>query len=237
MRKLIIVLAAVSVLVMAAAPAALAAPGKGKPATAGKGQGTKKRYRPFTANGLVTAVVSDDSGTYFQMRVWSGGKMRAERGKVVTINVTDKTRIWRVDGGTRTAIGLADMSPGERVWTAGTFVKTDDGRTYTAKRVKLKASWSFMAKGTVAADGVDTTAGTVTVSITKSMVAMRAYIGTDITFQTSATTRFLKRVDDATIVITLEEIQPGDTVIVNGRVDNTTPDAKVFNARRVLVKG
>lgn len=236
-RAFVIMAAIMALVVVAAAPLALAAPGKSKPAKPNQGQGNtngaKKRYRPFTANGLVVEVGSGS----FTMKVWSGGKMRRERGKAVVIKVTDKTRIWRVDVGKRTTVELGDMQAKERVWVAGTFVTTDDGREYTARRVKLKASWPFMVKGTVEADGVDVSAGTIKLKVTRSMVAMRPYVGNVLTFQTSDTTRLLKRADGVTSVVALGDIQPGDTVVVNGRVDNSAPDAKVFNAKRVLVKG
>lgn len=232
MKKLVIMVAAVLALVVAVAPVALAGPGKAKP---GQGQGDKvglkqRASKKFTANGVVRSVAAED-GT-FTMKVWSGGKMRSERGKLVTIKTADSTKIFRVVAGRRSAVQLADMRAGERVWVQGTFVKNDDGRDYTAKRVKLKATWPFMAKGVVTAVGD----GTITVEVTRSMVAMRAWLGEEIVLQVGDATRLLKRVDGVTGPITLADVAIDDAVTVNGLVDNTQPTDKELIARRVLVR-
>ncbi len=233
MKKLVIMVAAVLALVVAVTPVALAGPGKAKP---GQGQGDKvglkqRASKRFTANGVVRSVAAED-GT-FTMKVWSGGKMRSERGKLVTIKVVaDSTKIFRVVAGERSDVTLADMKAGERVWVQGTFVKTDDGRVYTAKRVKLKGTWPFMAKGVV----TDVGDATITVEVTRSMVAMRAWLGEEIVLQIGDATRLLKRVDGVTSPITLADIAIDDKVTVNGLVDNTQPTDKEFIARRVLVR-
>lgn len=234
MKKLVIMVAAILALVVAVAPVALAGPGKAKP---GQGQGDKvgskqRASKKFTANGVVRSVAAED-GT-FTMKVWSGGKMRAQRGKLVTIKVVDATKIFRVVAGERSNVALADVKAGERVWVQGTFVKADDGRVYTAKRVKLKGTWPFMAKGVVT--GTDVGAATITLKVTRSMVAMRAWLGEEIVLQIGDATRLLKRVDGVTSPITLADIAIDDKVTVNGLVDNTQPTDKEFIARRVLVR-
>lgn len=235
MKRMLVILAAALVLVMTAAPVAFAGPGKAKPGQGDKA-GWKHRVKKkvFTANGVITAV--DAGNSTFSMKVWSGGKMRGQRGKVVEIKVTDTTRIFRVVIGKRSAVALDDVLVGERAWVKGTFTKDADGaREYTAKRVRLKATWPFMVKGTVAA--LDPDGKTITVTVTRAMRAMRGYVGDEVVFQTLATTRYLKKVDRVVTTITFDDVRVDDTVVVNGRVDNTQPKDKQFIAKRVLVKG
>jgi len=214
-----LVIAVIAALTLVLVPAALA----------GRANGRKV----FTANGKVTAV--DAEGGTFTMKVKSGARMRSQRGKEVTVNVTDTTKLWRVVTGERTTVALADVKVGERVWTRGTFSVSDGSRVYTAARVKLKATWPIRARAVVTA--VDADAGTVTATVyRKANRALRAYIGEDVTFLTTDATRFRLRVDGTTSTITLADIVVDDKVTVWGYADNQDPTDRIYVARRILVR-
>jgi hypothetical protein len=218
--------AVMAAVVLVAAPVALVGAGESAKAK-------KHGWKVFTARGVVTTV--DAENDTFTMEVKNGKRMRSQRGQEIIVQVNDATKIYRVLAGERTAVELADMKVGERVWTKGTFVKSDGSSIYTAKRVKLKASWPFMVKGAVTA--VDCGANGVTVQVTRSMRAMRAYVGDEVTLQTTDATKFRKCVDGVTTTITCAEIAVEDVVVVNGSVDNTEPTDRIFVVRRLLVKG
>lgn len=222
MKKLFVI-AAVAALTLALAPVALGAPG-----------GKKLGKVVFTANGKVTAV--DAAGETFTMRVWSGSRVRQERNKDIDVNVTAKTKIWRVVMGRAVVVALGDVKAGERVWTKGTFATSNGTRTYTATRVRLKATWPFMAKGIVVDDGVDVANGTLTVKITKSMKAMRSFLGEEVVFAAVKSTVIKKRISGKYRRIALDAVEDGNKVTISGRVDNREPTAMQFVAKKVLVR-
>ena len=225
MKKLIVI-AAIAALTLAVAPVALGASAKAQ-------AGTNSGKVVFTANGKVTEVNPTDGA--FSMRVWSGSRVRKERGHDIVIHVTDTTKIWRVAMGRSTPVALADLKIGERVWTKGTFTTGNEGRTYTAARVKLTATWPFMAKGVV--DTVDAAGNSLTVKITRSMRAMRSPVDEVVAFVTVESTVVKKR--DAAgryHLITLADVKEGDKVLISGRVDNREPTDMQYIAKRLLVR-
>lgn len=224
--KRALVFAVVAAFLLALAPAALAAPNKA--------QGGKKLGKVvFTAHGVVKAV-DDEAGT-LTMRVWSGSRVRKERGKDIVLNVVSgKTKVWRVILGRAVPTTLADVQPGERIWAKGTFTVDNDGvRTYTATRIRLKATWPFMARGTVVS--VNAGEGSLVVEVTRSMLAMRSYVGDELTFATVKSTLIKKRVSGKYQRITLDQVNAGDKVRINGRIDNRDPENRRFVAKRVFV--
>jgi len=85
----------------------------------------------------------------------------------------------------------------------------------------------FALSGTIAA--VDLQAKTVTVAVTCGNRLANPYIGTNVTLQTSETTRFLLRSADGTVTpITLAELVVGESVSSHGSLVNGT-----FNASRI----
>lgn len=217
--KRLLVIAVIAALTLVLVPAALAGTARGK--------------KVFTANGSVTAV-DPDSGT-FSMKVKSGSRMRSQRGKEVTINVTDATKVWRVVNGKRSTVALADVKAGERVWTKGTFTRTDGSRVYTAKRVKLKATWPVRARAEVTA--IDAGARTVTLKVyRRANRALRAFVGEEVTFLTTDATKFRLRADRKTSTIGFDDVAVGDKVTVWGYADNQDPTDRVYVARRLLVR-
>lgn len=224
--KRVLVFAVVVAFLLTLAPAALAAPNKV--------QGGKKLGKVvFTANGVVKAVDSE-AGTV-TMRVWSGSRVKIERGKDIVLNVVPGNRkIWRVVLGRAVVTELANVQPGERIWAKGTFtVEQDKKRTYTATRIRLKATWPFMARGTVAS--VDAAEGSLVVKVTRSMLAMRSYVGEELTFATVKGTLIKKRISGKYQRIKLDQVQAGDTVRINGRIDNRDPADRQFVATKIFV--
>lgn len=100
-----------------------------------KGRALKKGLNKptFVHAGKVTAVSTADSTVSFVVR---GGQHKAIRGCVLTVKVTDSTKIRR-NGDATTLAGLA---AGDHVNVKGTSDRTGADATYTAKRIAASAA-------------------------------------------------------------------------------------------------
>lgn len=135
MKKLL-TLAVLLAFMLALAPAALAAGGN-----ASKANGATKRARnvKYSLNGVVTAVDAEN-GTVSVLAKRTNRRARAYRGDVVTLTVTDATRLLRrtVDGDLVT-VTLADIVAGDRVTSVGKLDKSDPASpVFTAFRITLR---------------------------------------------------------------------------------------------------
>jgi hypothetical protein len=106
--------------------------------------------------------------------------------------------------------------------------------TKSAKAAKGKP---FLAKG--AMFSADPTTGTFVVTVTKGSHVVRPYVGTQVTFTLSKHARVLARTVDGSDVayvrVSLDQVTPGSSVHVNGRLDRSDPSAPVFYAQLVKV--
>jgi hypothetical protein len=226
----LLIVAAVLALTLTAAPVALAGNSSGGPSSPAKAKG-----KAFVCHGKVVSV--DVDAKTITLTVWSGTKgLRKYRGQDLVVQVPDGTKIVRRAFGEATAVGLADVKPGERIWVAGKADRSSPNAVvYTARWVRLHATWPFAAKGTVT--GIDTTAMTLTVKIDRAMVALKPFTGDEVIFTITADTVFKKCVDEVCTPIVFGDVVLGDNVLVGGTVDNTAPDDKQFIAKRVIVRG
>ena len=138
MKKLII-LAVILALALMLAPAALAAGGGGGNGPGPGGAATHAHNVNYSLNGTVQAV--DTSASTISVLVkQSNRRARAFKGDVVSITVTDTTKLYRrtVDG-ELVAITLADFAADDRVQSVGTLDKTDPAApVFTARRITLR---------------------------------------------------------------------------------------------------
>jgi hypothetical protein len=107
--------------------------------------------------------------------------------------------------------------------------------TKAAKAAKHKP---FLCKGSVVS--VDTTAGTLVVTVAKGSRSMRPFVGAQVTFTLSPHARILARTIDgsgnvAYRPVSLDQVTPGSRAHINGRLYRSGPGTTVFNARLVKV--
>jgi hypothetical protein len=225
-KRLLIVIA-VAVLALAAAPVALAGQDQGQGPAKAKG-------KAFAVHGNVTAV--DAAGKTVSLKIWGGAKwLRKYRTEELVVTVADSTKIVRRAFGEATAVALSDVKVGERIWVAGTADRSNPNSTvFTARWIKLQATWPFQVKATITA--LDATTGEIKVKVNRAMVAMKPYIGEEVAIQTTTETVFKTCVDGVVTELTFADLKVDQRVVVGGAVDNTAPTDKQFIAKRVLVK-
>jgi hypothetical protein len=107
----------------------------------------------------------------------------------------------------------------------------------SAKAAKTAKGKPFLCKGSVVS--VDPTAGTLLVTVAKGSHVMRHYVGTQVAFTLSKHARILARTADgsqtAYAPVTLDQVTPGSSVHINGRLGHDALGAPVFYARLVKV--
>jgi len=223
-KRLLIVIA-VAVLALAAAPVALA----------GQGQGpAKAKGKAFAVHGKVTAV--DAAGKTVSLKIWGGAKwLRKYRTQNLVVTVPESTKIVRRAFGEATATTLAEVKIGERIWITGTADRSNPNSTvFTARWIRLQATWPFQVKATITA--LDPATGEIKVKVNRAMVAMKPYIGEEVAIQTTTETVFKTCVDGVVTELTFADLKVDQRVVIGGTVDNTAPTDKQFIAKRVLVK-
>jgi hypothetical protein len=184
-------------------------------------------------HGKVTAV--DAIGKTVSLKIWGGSKwLRRYRTQDLIVAVPDSTKIVRRAFGEATAVALSDVKVGERIWVAGAADRSKPNVTvFNARRIRLQATWPFQIKGTITNLGAD---GAITLKVNRAMVAMKPYIGEEVTIQTTTETVFRTCVDAVVTQLTFADLKVDQRVVVGGTVDNTAPGDKQFVAKRVLVK-
>jgi hypothetical protein len=180
-------------------------------------------------------VVVRAIGKTVSLKIWGGSKwLRRYRTQDLIVAVPDSTKIVRRAFGEATAVALSDVKVGERIWVAGAADRSKPNVTvFNARRIRLQATWPFQIKGTITNLGAD---GAITLKVNRAMVAMKPYIGEEVTIQTTTETVFRTCVDAVVTQLTFADLKVDQRVVVGGTVDNTAPGDKQFVAKRVLVK-
>ena len=223
--KRAIIVAVVAALVLAVAPLALAQHGH-------KGKAPVK----FTVSGQVTAV--DTATKTVTIKVSTGSKGLAKlRGQELKLSLTDDANIVRYASGEKKTITIAALVVDEKVRAWGVIDRSvPEPVKYQTSRLMVRSTWPFACQGTVTATSTAADAMTLTLTVTKASAGVKAFVGHELTVSVFDTTKIIKAAGGTETTITLAEVQSGDKVVVNGTVDNLDPSARVYQAKRILVK-
>jgi hypothetical protein len=116
------------------------------------------------------------------------------------------------------------------------FAATHHGGS-AARSAKTAKGKPFLCKGPVVS--IDPTSGTLLVTVSKGSHVVRRCVGTQVTFTLSQHARIMARTVDgsqvAYVPVTLDQVTPGSSVHINGRLYRNGLGAPVFCTRLVKV--
>ena len=193
----------------------------------------------FLCQGTVSSV--DLQANALVVHVCQGSiGLRASLGKDVTIDLASSTRIFVAKGRRLTTAASSDITAGDHVVVIGRADRGDPSApVFTASVVLVRhvtpigsLKW-FACVGQVST--VDQTAGTVTVTVTRSSRAVHAAIGSDLTLAVTAKSVMRTLSDGAVTTVALADVRAGESIVVVGSIDHSDPTTPVYDIGHAFV--
>jgi hypothetical protein len=195
--------------------------------------------KSFTVIGKVQSVDEGANSLVVHVRL---GSVAVKRfiGRDLTIAVAPKAKVLTRVGRWLKAIGLADLSPGDRVTVVGTIDRADPkAPVYVAHRIveHTLVPWMklrhFGARGHIVS--VDATKGSLAIHLNAVTRALQTSLGSDFTFKVGPHARIFTLKNGVKTAITLADVAVGDWAKAFGSVNRKDPNAPVFTIHWLMV--
>jgi hypothetical protein len=194
----------------------------------------------FAATGKVERVFTTAAALKVHVRLGSAG-VRPYIGRDLTMRVSAKATILSINEGVAHLIKLKGIKVGDRVEIDGRIDRsTPAAPVYVARLIKVR-HWvpanqltEFSCGGPVTA--VDTTAGTVTLTVNSASRALWTALGSQLPVKVAADTKLFAWINGVKTPITLADVTPGAKIWTWGTIDRTVPTAPVYTAEVLTVR-